>query len=157
MEYSDAGAVNSDSDQVRSSSGKLVSDRSTWSSGRANLSNRTFGPDTGSLLSLLAALSKREIIRPSSGGFRCGRWSRIVGVAGRADMTDGRFVAVAAIPAGHASVESEAASVNEIHIGGIPATELDLELIWPNGLVESVHLPGKGKWLIREWSGRGFQ
>ena len=46
---------------------------------------------------------------------------------------------------------------NEIHMGGISATEFDLEFTWPNGLVESVHLPGKGKWSIREGSGRGFR
>ncbi len=51
----------------------------------------------------------------------------------------------------------QAACANEIHIGGISATELDLEFTWPNGLVESVHLSGKGKWLIREGSGRGFR
>ena len=51
----------------------------------------------------------------------------------------------------------QAAWANEIHIGGISATELDLEFTWPNGLVESVHLSGKGKWLIGEASGRGFR
>lgn len=51
----------------------------------------------------------------------------------------------------------QAACANEIHIGGIPATELELEIIWPNGLVESVQLPGKGEWVILEGFGRGFR
>lgn len=51
----------------------------------------------------------------------------------------------------------QAASANEIHIGGIPAEQLDVEITWPDGLVESVHLSGKGKWVIREGFGRGRQ
>ncbi|MEJ7591348.1 MAG: CRTAC1 family protein [Planctomycetaceae bacterium] len=44
----------------------------------------------------------------------------------------------------------QAACVNEIHIAGIPAAALNLEIIWPNGFVETVQLPGQGQWAIRE-------
>ena len=44
----------------------------------------------------------------------------------------------------------QAASANEIHIGGIPATVLSFEITWPNGFVETAEIPGKGGWIIRE-------
>ena len=44
----------------------------------------------------------------------------------------------------------QAASTNEIHLGGIPAAALNLEITWPNEFVENVEIPGKGGWIIRE-------
>ena len=44
----------------------------------------------------------------------------------------------------------QAASANEIHLGGIATTALHIEITWPNGFVETAEIPGLGGWIIRE-------
>lgn len=46
----------------------------------------------------------------------------------------------------------QAASANEIHFGDTGTTGLALKITWPDGFTESIQLPGRGHWIIREHS-----
>lgn len=44
----------------------------------------------------------------------------------------------------------QAASANEIYLGGIADGPVELEVTWPTGIVESVQIPNSGYWLVGE-------
>lgn len=44
----------------------------------------------------------------------------------------------------------QAACANEIHFGGLPAGEINIDILWPSGHSESVRLSGTGHWTVVE-------
>lgn len=44
----------------------------------------------------------------------------------------------------------QAASANEVYLGGIADGPVNLEVTWPTGNVETVQLPNAGYWIVRE-------